>query len=176
MAPDKEFEDNYTLFSEIRSLNEVGISPLMELEERFKVSRFSRSVRELLLQASDDDDEGFGSLDLDVGDDELGEVLEASEPDASEAAKEVDAGFEGGEGDGNVIGAIGKAEGKEVAERLGGVAAGGVWVKSPPLLLLCHGRAAISFVDTPPHPPFSLPCDHLSSLFQPRRLSISTDS
>ncbi|TQE07329.1 hypothetical protein C1H46_006982 [Malus baccata] len=47
MVQDKEFEDNYTFFSEIRTLNEVGISPLMELEERFKVLRFSRSAREL---------------------------------------------------------------------------------------------------------------------------------
>ncbi|KAM0972548.1 hypothetical protein ACFX2I_020188 [Malus domestica] len=37
MAPDKEFEDNYTFFSEIRSLNEVGISPLMELRKGLRM-------------------------------------------------------------------------------------------------------------------------------------------
>lgn len=46
MAPDNEFEAKDTFFSEIRSPNEVGISPLRELEERFKLSRFSRSVIE----------------------------------------------------------------------------------------------------------------------------------
>ncbi|KAM2481269.1 hypothetical protein PS1_004794 [Malus domestica] len=154
MAPDKEFEDKDTFFSEIRSPNELGISPLMELEERFKVSRFSRSVRELVSE----DDEGSRGIDLDVGDGEIGEVLEAGEPDAGEAAEGVDAcegvegsdevggeadwsngaveelegleggeGFEGGEGEGDVVGAVDEAEGKEVAEGLGGVAAGGVW-------------------------------------------------
>ncbi|CAN6542642.1 unnamed protein product [Malus baccata var. baccata] len=133
MAPDKEFEDKDTFFSEIRSPNEVGISPLMELEDRFKVLRFWMSVREL----------GSRGLNLDVGD---GEVLEVSEPDAGEAAEGVDAcegvdggdevsreadwssraveelkglnggeGFEGGEGEGDVIGAVGEAKRNEVA-------------------------------------------------------------
>ncbi|RXH75873.1 hypothetical protein DVH24_042660 [Malus domestica] len=133
MAPDKEFEDKDTFFSEIRSPKEIGISPLMELEDRFKVLRFSKSVREL----------GSRGLNLDVGD---GEVLEVSEPDAGEAAEGVDAcegvdggdevggeadwssraveeleglkggeGFEGGEEEGDVIGAVGEAKGNEVA-------------------------------------------------------------
>ncbi|KAM2220537.1 hypothetical protein ACFX1S_019739 [Malus domestica] len=95
MAPDKEFEDKDTFFSEIRSPNEIGISPLMELEDRFKVLRFSRSVRELgifprslLPEKSIWNDEGSRGLNLDVGD---GEVLEVSEPDAGEAAEGVDA-------------------------------------------------------------------------------------
>ncbi|KAM1256103.1 hypothetical protein ACFX2G_030852 [Malus domestica] len=139
MAPDKELDDKDTFFSEFKSLNEVGISPLMELEERFKVSR---SVREL----ASEDDEGSGGLDLDVGDGELSEVLEASEPDISEATEGVDAGegveggdkvggeadwsnraveelegleggevFKGSEGEGDIIEAVGEAEGNEVA-------------------------------------------------------------
>ncbi|KAM1149721.1 hypothetical protein ACFX15_029534 [Malus domestica] len=150
MAPDKEFDDKDTFFSEFRSLNKVGISPLMELEERFKVSRSVRELgifpRSLLLEKSMWDDERSGGLDLDVGDGELSEVLEASEPDISEAAEGVDAGegveggdevgreadwsnraveelegLEGGEvfkdseGEGDVIEAVGEAEGNEVA-------------------------------------------------------------
>ncbi|KAB2625879.1 phytosulfokine receptor 1-like [Pyrus ussuriensis x Pyrus communis] len=91
MAPDKEFEDKDTLFSKIRSPNEVGILPLMELEERFKVSRFSRSVREL----------GIFPRSLLLEKSMWG--LEGGE------------GFEGSEGKGDVIGAVGEAEGNEVA-------------------------------------------------------------
>ncbi|KAM1699196.1 hypothetical protein ACFX1Q_030260 [Malus domestica] len=150
MAPDKELDDKDTFFSEFKSLNEVGISPLMELEERFKVSRSVRELgifpRSLLLEKSMRDDEGSGGLDLDVGDGELSEVLEASEPDISEATEGVDAGegveggdkvggeadwsnraveelegleggevFKGSEGEGDIIEAVGEAEGNEVA-------------------------------------------------------------
>ncbi|TQD82096.1 hypothetical protein C1H46_032334 [Malus baccata] len=100
MAPDKEFEDKDTFFSEIRSLNEVGISPLMELEDRFKVLRFWMSVRELGIfprsLLPEKIDVGSRGLNLDVGD---GEVLEVSEPDAGEAAEGVDAceGVDGGD-------------------------------------------------------------------------------
>lgn len=47
MDPDNEFEAKDTFFSEIKSPNDVGISPTSAFDERFKNSRFSRSVTEL---------------------------------------------------------------------------------------------------------------------------------
>lgn len=104
-----------------------------------------------------ENDKGSRGIDLDIGDSEISEVLEAREPDASEPAEAVNAGegvergneigreadrgngaveelegLEGGEGlessegQSDVVGAVGKAEGEDVAERLGGVAESGV--------------------------------------------------